>query len=358
MKNQAVSKKHKKLKIVIISLVAFILLFSVISAIVIKNVYDGFFPRAEKDKYNIIITYDDRTDYERKIVNFKSSKHQLTGYIYGSENDKGIVVIAHGLGGGAESYIEETVYFVDKGWRVFTYDCTGSYMSEGDGTIGLAQSVIDLDSALNYIEDDNSLSGLPIMLYGHSWGGYAVTAILNYEHDISAVVSVAGFNSPMEILVEWTKDMIGFLTYIEYPFLWGYQTFLFGKTAGLTGANGINKVKIPVMVAHGINDTVIYYDGASIISHKDQITNPNAIFKTYDEEYHDGHNNIFASTENVIYSRQIVKDYDKLYDECGGDIPDDVLDEFYSNVDREIVSALNIEFFDEVSIFFEESLIK
>ena len=31
---------------------------------------------------------------------------------------------------------------------MFAYDCTGSHASEGKGTVGLAQSVLDLHAAL------------------------------------------------------------------------------------------------------------------------------------------------------------------------------------------------------------------
>lgn len=70
--------------------------------------------------------------------------------------------------------------------------------------------MIDLDAALTYIKSNNRLINLPIMLYGHSWGGYAVTAILNGNHDISAVASISGFNSPSEFLLEQADNMMGF----------------------------------------------------------------------------------------------------------------------------------------------------
>lgn len=359
MKLKSFNKKRKISKIVLFSILLFIFIFSLVSVIIVKNVYDGFFPRSEKPDYNMYLNYEDKTGYNRNTVNFKSGDNLLTGYIYGSENDKGLIVIAHGLGGGAESYIEETTFFIDNGWRVFSYDCTGSYMSEGDGTTGLAQSVLDLNAALTYIESDNSLNSLPVLLYGHSWGGFAVTAVLNYDHNITAAVSIAGFNSPTEMLVEWTMDMLGFFTYFEYPFLWGYQTFLFGDAAGLTGTDGINKADIPVMIVHGKNDTVIKYDGAAIISHKDDITNPYAVFKTYDEEYHDGHNNIFMSDEAVIYNKDIMNerynDLPAMY--SNGEIPEEALTEFYSKIDREKMSRLNEEFMCDVNTFFNDSLI-
>ncbi len=62
---------------------------------------------------------------------------------------------------------------------MFSFDCTGSHESRGKGTTGLPQLALDLNAALSYMESDSALDGVPIMLYGHSWGGYAVAAVLN-----------------------------------------------------------------------------------------------------------------------------------------------------------------------------------
>lgn len=114
--------------------------------------------------------------------------------------------------------------------------------------------MIDLDAALTYIKSNDTLTNLPILLYGHSWGGYAVTAILNDNDDITAVASLS---------------------------------------ARTTAVDGINRTDTAVMIIHGDEDEAISYVGASIIAHQDEITNPNVINKTYSTENHNGHNNLF-----------------------------------------------------------------
>lgn len=64
------------------------------------------------------------------MVSFKSGDNNLRGYLYGQGQDQGLVVVAHGLGGGADSYLPQITYFVDQGWRVFAYDATGSFDCE------------------------------------------------------------------------------------------------------------------------------------------------------------------------------------------------------------------------------------
>jgi len=126
-------------------------------------------------------------------------------------------VVAHSFGDGAEGYFGVITYFVDMGWRVFAYDKTGSHNSEGSGTRGLVQSVLDLDAALTFITAQEW--ELPIVLFGHSWGGFASTAVLNFDHEISAVVSLAGYNKPVQVLHDTSRRILGRSGTFAYPYM-------------------------------------------------------------------------------------------------------------------------------------------
>lgn len=353
---EKIKGKRKALKITLISLISFVLLFSIGSMIFAKIIYDKQFPRRDKPVFSGYLRYSDVDGYDRRVVEFESGKNTLKGYIYGEGNKKGLVVIGHGLGYGAEDYLAETMYFVDKGWRVFSFDCTGSHGSEGESTVGLPQSVIDLDAALTYIKGNNIFNDLPIMLYGHSWGGYAATAILNYNYHIAAVASISGFSSPMELLDEVAKSTMGLFSYVEYPFEWAYQTMLFGSTARITAVDGINSTETPVMIIHGEKDKEISYYGASIIAHKGEITNPNVIYKTCSAGNHNGHNNLFESDAASEYIKEKNKEYKEVFDSYNGNIPDDIKAEYYEGVDKFKASELDVDFMNEINGFFEGCL--
>ena len=119
---------------------------------------------------------------------FTSDKGQkLTGYKYyrSSESPKGMVVIAHGFGGGGHrSYMNIADYFAGNGYWVFAYDATGNDESEGDVVGGLPQGIIDLDYALRFVKSE--FEGLPIVLWGHSWGGYSVGSVTKLHPDVKA----------------------------------------------------------------------------------------------------------------------------------------------------------------------------
>ena len=86
----------------------------------------------------------------------------LAGYLYSAgEEQKGIVVLAHGFGGGGHnSYMDVADCFAKEGWYVFAYDATGTDKSEGEGVGGVPQGVADLDHAISFVEGEDELSDL------------------------------------------------------------------------------------------------------------------------------------------------------------------------------------------------------
>lgn len=350
-------KKKNPVKIILIILLITVLSFSVVSFIVVKVNFDDIFSRTVLDEITANVRYSDiKNDYPRELLSFMSGENKLQGYLYGSENTKGLVVISHGLGGGAENYMIETKRFVDEGYRVFGFDNTGCYSSEGDNCIGLAQSVIDLDAALTYIEQEERFKDMPILLFGHSWGGYAVTSVFNYDHDITASVSVAGFNKPMQMIIEWARGMMGGFAYVEYPYIWVYNKLIFGNDLDLTAVDGINNTDTPILLLHGNGDKTIGIDESAIMAYRNEITNPNVQYKICDKEKQNGHNSLFYSAECHEYVDQLNKEYEELYNEYDGEIPDDVRKSFYDGCDKFKVNELDSEFMDCILDFYDQAL--
>lgn len=280
----------------------------------------------------------------------------MQGYLYEQNQEQGLVVVVHGIGGGADSYLSQITYFVDQGWRVFAYDATGSFDSEGKTTKGFPQALIDLDAALTYINTQEEFANLPILLFGHSWGGYAVANILHYDHEIAGVATVSGANSPMEIIIEQGRSMMGSFINIQYPYLWLYQRILFGETASLNAVDAINRENVPVLIVHGTEDEFVAYEGSSIISNLEAITNPNVRTISLSEPGRSGHNNLFRSNAAMDYIDSINIVYRELYDRYEQNIPYEVKQDFYSEIDRALAQDINRELMDEIHAFFMESI--
>jgi pimeloyl-ACP methyl ester carboxylesterase len=298
----------KKRYITIIAVLASLCLAFIGCTFIVLEVYSGSFGRVEELSSNEVASmwyyiWDDidHTKYSRKEVRFNSDENKLQGFIYGGTNDNGLIIISHGLGGTADAYFPMITYFVDKGWRVFAYNNTGVSGSEGENIRGLTQSVIDLDAALAYVKSSNELNNLPVMLVGHSWGGFAVCAVLSKKQNIRAVVSFAGYNTGSEVLKENVMSMIGGIYYTLYPQFWAIEKQLFGDMVKLTAIDGINKSGIPVMIVQCANDYVITPDGTSIYAHREKITNPDALIIYREGENATGHEYTFCSKEQKAY---------------------------------------------------------
>lgn len=348
------SKTKKRILIIGITILILLVgLFTAATVITAVNM-DANFGRGDYPDPRLTLDYfyeHYKADYPRVEVSFKSGENTLKGFIYGAENDKALLVFAHGIGNVHEGYMNELLWFVDRGWRVFAYDATGSGYSEGDGTRGLPQSALDLNEALNFAESDERLSGLPVYLMGHSWGGYAVTAVLNFDHDIKGVASVAGYAEPVQMIYEFSKGVVGDFRPLLYPSIKLYNWMRFGKYAELSAVDGINKANVPVLIFHGTKDQTIDYNESAIINHRSEITNPNVQYVTLDGVTHSG---MFYTKEARAYNNgEFAEQRRELYDRYNGEVPESELLKLYENADRDLMNVPNEELLGRIESFFE-----
>lgn len=360
MENQKKTEKVKKpmtgkriAKIAGIILAVVLALYVVISFVVCKVLYSQMFGRVEEPNYDCSVTLslDDVGDVSKRAIEFDSEGNTLYGYVFGEKSDKGLVVIAHGIGAVINDYFPVMLYLEEQGYQVLMYNCTGTATSEGKGTKSLAQSAIDLHHALEYVESSSEFRGMPVYLFGHSWGGYAVTAVLNYDHDIAGVVSCAGYSSFNDMLLEYIDNFMGLPGYAEYPFAAFWQWTEVGDNVNLTGIGGINKSDVPVLIVQGGKDEMVYK--ASIYNNSEQITNPNV---EYYFEPESGHNDIFESKteQEKNYRSEVNDEVEALLDQYDNTVPDNVASEFISGIDKHLYNKTNADLMSRACEFYEK----
>ena len=343
-------------KIILIILGA-ILLVCIIMFFVVKGVIDKIFSRCERPEYSVKLQFKDVVkDYPQELVKFPSGQNMLQGYLLGRENSKGLVVVVHGLGGGAEGYLTQILYFVQQGYQVFSYDYTGYHLSEGKNSVGLPQSVDDLVAALKFIENEERFAGLPVYLFGHSWGGYSVAAALTMCQKINAVASVSGFNNPNKMIKEWSNRMIGRLSGFVNPFMMIHQRLNFGKKLDILAADGINKAGIPVLVVHGKEDKTVRLSGSALFSCKEDIISPKVQYLLWEKEGQNGHLDILYSIDAMEYDRQIGREYEQLLKLTKKKLSKEDKKEFFDTVDKERTSVPNKELMEKIVEFFEQAV--
>ena len=292
-------------------------------------------------------------EYPREEVEFPSGDLMLKGWIYGAENTEKLIVFAHGIGSGHEAYVNQLCWFIDRGWCVFAYDAAGSGDSPGDSTVGLVQSALDLDSALTYAEQDPRLKDMPKVLLGHSWGGFAVGGVLNFDHDIKAAVSLSGYAYPLEMLDQGAVYVLGKTgAKLFHPFAALYNRITFGKYAKLNAADGINKANIPFLAMHGESDEFVLYS-LGIISQQEKITDPYAEFEPITGDF-SHHNDYFHSEECNRYVAEQFTDTDYTQEEklaVFGSIPQHASDE-----EKVLFRAVNEPLLERIDAFYENAL--
>ncbi|MCR4739791.1 MAG: alpha/beta fold hydrolase [Lachnospiraceae bacterium] len=241
---------------------------------------------------------------------FPSDRGQmLSGYLYSfSDDQRGIVVIAHGFGGGGHnSYMDIADFFAKNGYYVFAYDATAMDNSEGDGLGGVPQGVIDLDHAISFVESEKSIPDLPIVLFGHSWGGYCVSAVLNYHPEVKAVIECSGFNGSSDMFESGGKSEAGGLIYTMTPFIKAYEFLKFGKYAMKTAMDGFDSTDAKVMIVHSADDHVIGIEYGCDKYFEKYKDDPRFTFLRFEDR---GHNDIFNDPLNT-YKDEFNAGFDK-----------------------------------------------
>lgn len=279
-------KKTKILKRILLIVMIFLIVNLVACFFITKVIYDKQFPRLDTE-------INGYTNCKTTHVNFYSGQNKLAGYIFGDKSDKGLVVISPGHNSGAESYSAQITELVDYGYQVFSYDATGTVKSEGDSAVGFPQAVVDLDNALQYIEEESDLNYENLFLFGHSQGGYAVCNVLSYDHDVDAVASISAVNTAMDGVMAPVEASIGAVAYANYPMLYLYQCSIFGMDVmELSAVESINESDVPVIIIHGTKDETFDFETTSLTSHKSEITNKKVEYYNCEENGANGHTSL------------------------------------------------------------------
>ncbi|NLZ55807.1 MAG: alpha/beta hydrolase [Clostridiaceae bacterium] len=172
---------------------------------------------------------------------------------------RGLVVFCHGIAGGHSDYLSLIYWFASQGYVVFGYDNTGYYSSEGEGLIGLEQAPRDLYAALRFAAEQKELSHFTPILAGHSWGGYAVCAILGMPGipRIGGVISISGFDRAGDIIVEQGVQRFGRMWHLFTPAFYMRRRLLFQSDTGIRASSCVLASDVPVLIFHGMMDNVV-----------------------------------------------------------------------------------------------------
>ena len=354
-------KKKKKTIIIIgsVMLAALLLLVFLIAPYTVGIIlYDSVFGVRYKTTDYLAFHLSDFGGLKADRHEFYSDAGQkLVGYRYYTEESeaKGVVVLAHGIGGGGQnSYMDVAYYFARNGYDVFAYDATGNDESEGEGVNGIPQGVADLSHAINYLNDIEEVKGLPVMLWGHSWGGYCVSAVLNYHPEVRAVATISGFNKSGDLIKSQGEQIVGGLIDFMMPYVNSIEAFKCGDYCSATALSGFENTDCGVFVAHSADDTTVPIEYGYEIYYKQYADNPRFEFVKYANK---GHNAIIYSDEYVSYMNNFAAEMKSFFGADKTPSHSEISSYYSAHLDRSIYcNGINTELFDIILDFYNSYL--
>ena len=186
----------------------------------------------------------------------------IRGFIYSDNNlssYRGFIILSHGFFGTHIQYLLDISMLVKEGYLVLAYDQYGCGISDGKNQDNLSTAVFVLENVIRDVHKRHINQGMPIYLYGHSWGGYAVSSALkNYGNIVKKAVSRSGFISPVAAGLDLLKTKMPkfsiFITpgvYLSYLLIFGFK----GLTKGTRGLRHNHKTQVLYIYAQ--NDPMI-----------------------------------------------------------------------------------------------------
>lgn len=356
------NKRKSKKKVVLLIVICLLLLlaggwwdFSV-------SIYNDNFNRRFETFEPYKLYVEDYEGLSCSEYSFTSDKGQkLQGYWYSAgDEQKGIIVMAHGFGAGHNSYMECADFFARNGYYVFAYDATGNDRSEGDGVGGIPQGAADLDHAISFVEESGNFPQLPIALFGHSWGGYSACSVLTYHPEVKAVIECAGCNRSSDLFEAGGKKQAGDVIYTMMPFIRIHERIHYGKYASNTAMDGFAASDAAVMIVHSADDTVVPIEYGYDVYYETYQNDPRFLFMRLENM---GHNYVFNDTTYIdAFNAEFDKwretlDYDYQAKENKERFKADKAEYIRKNLDRhKWCNSLNPEMFDSFLRFYDEHI--
>ena len=143
-------------------------------------------------------SYSDFKGLNQEEYTFTNSKgieiHYFYFYYDNFKDDK-IVLFLHGLAPGHAAYFAEINALARRGFKVLALDYTGCGDSKGKILGSINQPTRDVNELLDLLKIEK-----PIVVVGHSLGGYTSLNIINLRKEIKKTVILSGFLSAESII--------------------------------------------------------------------------------------------------------------------------------------------------------------
>lgn len=222
-----------------------------------------------------------------------------------SEDPQALIVMTHGYNMTSEDYMPLAHRFTDAGFAVLMFDGLGIGMSEGNRIYGLPQHILDMDSVLTAVQEDPELGRLPLLLFGHSWGGYAACCISAFrEYPIRGILTCAAFRKSLSSMIPTIQRRYPYAAPLFIKAVGAMERITFGKIASITSSEGLEAADCPARLYHSRDDAVIDFEDSFLRVRLELKGRDNVEFMTLDGRNHD----LYLNPDNDRKRRAIKKE--------------------------------------------------
>lgn len=164
---------------------------------------------------------------------------------------------AEWLGGNAEMMLPVAAPLNQAGYAVLLLDARCHGRSDDDNFASLPRFAEDLDCALAWLVQQPGVDAANITVLGHSVGAGAVLLAASRRKDIAAVISIAPFSHPANMMRRFLAAR-----HVPYMPLGWYVMRYVQRIIGhrfdvIAPRHTITKIRCPVLLVHGSDDTII-----------------------------------------------------------------------------------------------------
>ncbi len=183
-------------------------------------------------------TYDFPQNFEEIFISH-SDGAKLNALHFRQDNPKGVILYFHGNAGDLSRWGQMALPFVSLGYDVVMMD----YRTYGKSTGKLSEAALQSDAQLFYDYTKKEYNNLPIVLFGRSLGTGIATHLASKNEAKQLILE-----TPFYSLVDVAKERFPFLP-VKMLLKYKFNSNLY-----------ISKIKYPVTIFHGTDDSVVPYD--------------------------------------------------------------------------------------------------